>query len=123
AFARHGYAADTPLIGSPLAYQYLTSLRADSLPASADDVLAMRGRGWRTYYPIGSDAWDRGLPLISGDQWDTGLEVRIGAEPVTVSAAVSQGTLSRPRVRDDNDGKQVSGRLEVHPAVGVVNGA
>src|SRR5438445_5776950 len=31
AFARRTYANDNPLIGYPLAYQYLTSLRADAL--------------------------------------------------------------------------------------------
>jgi hypothetical protein len=123
AFARRGYGADNPLIGYPLVYQYLTSLRADALPASADDLLVMRGRGWRTHYPIGSGTWDRGLPLIAGDRWDTGAEVRIGGEPLSLSAALSQGTLSDPRVRDDNGGKQVSGRLEFRPVVGLILGA
>jgi hypothetical protein len=123
ASARRSYGADNPLIGSPLAYQYLTSLRADSLPASADDLLGMRGRGWRTRYSVGATDWDRGLPLIAGDRWDTGVEVRIGREPVSLTAAVSQGTLSEPRVRDDNGGKQVSGRVEVRPVLGLVLGA
>jgi hypothetical protein len=123
ASARRSYSADNPLIGSPLTYQYLTSLRADSLPASADDLLAMRGRGWRTRYSIGSPVWDRGLPVIAGDRWDTGVEIRIGRAPVSLAAAVSQGTLSDPRVRDDNGGKQVSGRLEVRPSLGLVVGA
>ena len=123
ASARRSYGADNPLIGSPLAYQYLTSLRDDSLPASADDLLGMRGRGWRTRYSVGATNWDRGLPLIAGDRWDTGVEVRIGREPVSLAAAVSQGTLSDPRVRDDNGGKQVSGRVEVRPVLGLVLGA
>ena len=36
AFPRRLYVADNPLIGQPLAYQYLTTMRADALPASAD---------------------------------------------------------------------------------------
>ena len=36
AFARRTYANDNPLIGYPLAYQYLTSLRPDAVPATAD---------------------------------------------------------------------------------------
>jgi len=123
ASVRRSYGADNPLIGSPLAYQYLTSLRADSLPASADDLLGMRGRGWRTRYSVGATNWDRGLPLIAGDRWDTGVEVRIGREPVSLTAALTQGTLSDPRVRDDNGGKQVSGRVEVRPTLGLVLGA
>ena len=43
AFGRRAYNADNPLIGYPLAYQYLTSLRADAIPATADDLLRMRG--------------------------------------------------------------------------------
>jgi hypothetical protein len=121
AVSRRNYGADNPLIGTPLAYQYLTSLRSDSLPATADDLLAMRGRGWRTRYTIGSTVWDRGLPVIAGDRWDTGVEVRIGHQPVSVTAALSQGTLSDPR--DDNGGKQLSGRVEVRPAFGFVLGA
>ena len=123
AVARRTYGVDNPLIGTPLVYQYLTSLRSNSLPASADDLLVMRGRGWRTRYTIGSTAWDRGLPVIAGDRWDTGVEVRIGREPVSVTAALTQGTLSDPVVHDDNDGKQLSGRVEVRPALGLVLGA
>src|SRR5215472_12017410 len=37
AFARRTYPTDNPLIGYPLAYQYMTSLRPDSLPSSVDD--------------------------------------------------------------------------------------
>ena len=46
AFARRTYANDNPLIGYPLAYQYLTSLRPDALPASADELLRKRSLGW-----------------------------------------------------------------------------
>src|SRR5881394_2063902 len=53
AFARRTYANDNPLIGYPLAYQYLTSLRPDSLPANADALLRMRGRGWLSTFSIG----------------------------------------------------------------------
>jgi hypothetical protein len=123
AVARRTYGVDNPLIGSPLVYQYLTSLRSNSLPASADDLLVMRGRGWRTHYPIGSPVWDRGLPVIAGDRWDTGVEVRIGREPVSVTAALTQGTLSDPVIHDDNDGKQLSGRVEVRPVLGLILGA
>jgi len=123
AFARRAYGADNPLIGQPLAYQYLTSLRSDSLPASADDLLLMKGQGAASYYPIGTPTWDTGLPLVASDRWDTGIQARWAAERVTVAAAVSQGTLSNPRVRDDNSGKQVSARVEIRPLLGLVLGA
>jgi hypothetical protein len=41
-FPRRGYGASNPLIGLPVAYQYLTNIRADALPASADDLVRMR---------------------------------------------------------------------------------
>lgn len=123
AFPRRAYGADNPLIGQPFAYQYLTSLRSDSLPASADDLVNMKGMGWANWYPIGAPTWDHGLPLVAGDRWDTGVQVRWAGEHMTVAAAVSQGTPSNPKVRDDNSGKQVSGRIEVRPVLGLVLGA
>lgn len=116
AYARRSYGTDDPFIAYPLAYQYLSSLRADALPATADDVLRQRGRGWRVRYPIGDTEPDAGLPLVSAFEWDTGLQVRIGARPVSLSAALTQGALSHPLVEDDNGGKQISGRLAITPA-------
>ena len=54
AFARRTYAADNPLIGYPLAYQYLTPLRADALPATVDELLRMRARGWLSNFSVGN---------------------------------------------------------------------
>ena len=115
AFARRNYGAGNPLIGYPLAYQYLTAVRPDALPASNEDVIRMRARGWRPSYPIGSPAVGPGLPLITAFRWDTGVQVRIGPEPLNASVAVTNGTASDPRVRDNNGGKQISGRVEWQP--------
>jgi hypothetical protein len=123
AFGRRTYGTSNPVIGYPLAYQYLTSLRADAIPATADDVLRMRGRGWRSNFPVGSQALAPGLPLISGFQWDTGVQVSWKSGPVELAGALTNGTLSNPRVKDDNGGKQVSGRVAVTPAVGLIIGA
>lgn len=123
AFARRNYAGtDNPVIGYPLAYQYLTSLRPDAVPATADDLLRMRGRGWRPSFPVGSAAISTGLPLVSAFQWDTGIEVRAGSEHLEVSASVTTGTLSSPRVKDDNGGKQIAARVAWKPVVGLTIG-
>jgi len=122
AFARRSYASDNPLIGYPLGYQYLTTLRPDAVPASADDLLGIRGRGWLSSFPVGSFEPAHGLPLVAATRWDTGAQVRVGSEPASLTAAVTTGSLSNPRVRDDNDGKQVALRGEVRPAVGWVFG-
>ena len=75
AFGRRTYPADNLVIGYPLAYQYLTSLRPDALPANADELLRMRGRGWLSNFSVGNTAPDRGLPLVSAFRWDTGVQV------------------------------------------------
>ncbi|HEY7285563.1 MAG TPA: hypothetical protein VH497_08980, partial [Vicinamibacterales bacterium] len=99
AFARRSYATDNPLIGYPLAYQYLTSLRPDSIPASADDLLLMRARGWQASYPVGSPVPAPGVPLFSAFRWDTGVEAHVDTTHVEGAFAVTAGTLSNPRVQ------------------------
>lgn len=123
AFGRRLYETGNPVIGYPLTYQYLTSLRTDSLPATADDLLRMRARGWRSSFPIGSLVPGPGIPLVSAFQWDSGVRVSWRTGPVEAAGAVTNGTLSSPRVSDDNGGKQISGRIAVTPVVGLVLGA
>ncbi len=122
AFARRDYGAGNPLIGYPLAYQYLTAARPDALPASNEDVLRMRARGWRPSYPIGSLDIAPGMPLITAFRWDTGVQVRVGPESFNAAGAVTNGTASDPRTRDNNGGKQVSGRVQWRPRAALVLG-
>jgi hypothetical protein len=122
AFGRRAYGAGNPVIGYPLAYQYLTALRTDALPATADDLLRMRARGWRSSFPIGSQTPAPGVPLVSAFRWDTGIQARWTGGPFDVTGAITNGTLSNPRLSDDNSGKQVSGRVAVTPTVGFIVG-
>ena len=122
-FARRSYGSDNPLIGFPLAYQYLTSLRPDAVPANADELLIMRGRGWRANYTVGDEAAAPGVPVASAYRWDTGVEARYAAERIEAAVSVTSGTLSNPRVEDDNDGRQIAGRVAWHPVVGLTLGA
>ena len=123
AFGRRGYQGnDNPLIGYPLAYQYLTSLRPDAAPATVADLLVMRGRGWRSSFPIGSQQAAPGVPLVSAFRWDTGIQAHWEGRTVDVTGSVTTGTLSDPRVSDNNDGKQVSSRLAYRPTAGLVLG-
>jgi hypothetical protein len=123
AFARRSYGADNPLIGYPLAYQYLTSLRPNAVPATADDLLQMRARGWRVSYPVGVTAPGPGVPLVSAYRWDTGVQVHATGDRVEGAIALTTGTLSNPRVADDNRGRQVSARVAWKPVVGLILGA
>lgn len=122
-FGRSGYGADNPLIGRPLAYTYLTSLRRDALPVAADDVLRMRGRGWLSNFPAGNLAPERGLPIADNDSWDTGVQVRAARGPVEWVGAVTQGALGSPRLHDDNSSLAWSTRLVVRPTPGLAFGA
>jgi hypothetical protein len=126
AFARRSYPTDNPLIGYPLAYQYLTTLRPDALPASAAELLSKRGLGWLDQFSIPAGAGpERGVPLVSAFRWDTGVQVHGGSERNLISAAasISAGTVSNPLVRDDNGRPQVAGRVEIRPLAGLVAGA
>jgi hypothetical protein len=121
-FGRRAYSSDNPVIGYPLAYQYLTSLRPDAIPATVDDLLRMRARGWRASYPVGSQEPGPGIPLVSAFRWDTGVQVHWRRNAIELTGAVTSGTLSDPRVRDNNGGRQFSGRVAVHPRPGLIVG-
>ena len=124
AFARRSYRIDdNPLIGYPLAYQYLTSIRPDAIPGSADDLLLMRARGWRASYPVGSRDAQPGVPLVSAYRWDTGIEGNFASDRFDAAVSVTTGTLSSPRTRDDNGRPQVAGRIGWKPVFGLVVGA
>lgn len=120
AYPRRAYATDDPLIGRPLAFQYRTALRAHS-PSSLGDLLDRRAGGWPAPY-----AWngtpDTGLPLVATESWDTGLQARFRTDKIEAAAALTQGSPSDPRVRDDNSGKAIAARLAWTPVVGLVAG-
>jgi hypothetical protein len=120
AFARRPYASANLLIGYPLAYQYLTSLRPDALPADTDELLRMHGRGWLSNFSVGSQDEAHGLPLVSALRWDTGVQVQLERERVGATMSVTTGTVSNPLVSDDNGGKQLAGRGAVRPTPGLV---
>jgi hypothetical protein len=123
AFGRRSYqGSDNPLIGYPLAYQYLTSLRPDAAPATVADLLAMRGRGWRASYPIGAQEPAPGVPLISAFRWDTGIQAHWEGRAIDITGSVTSGTLADPRAADNNRGKQVSSRVAYRPTAGLILG-
>jgi hypothetical protein len=114
-YTRRAYPQDNPLIGSPQTYQYLTSVRADAVPATADDLLKMRGRGWLVRYPVGDPTAHNGVATVAAEQWDTGVQVRVGGERFSGALAWTVGSLSQPRVRNDNRGGQIAGRVAWRP--------
>jgi hypothetical protein len=122
AFGRRLYSNDNPLIGYPLAYQYLLSLRPDAVPATPDDLLRMRARGWESSFPVGSPEAKPGVSVVSGFEWDVGVQARAGTDRLQGALSVTNGSLSAPRFEDDNGGKQLSARVQVQPLFGLVLG-
>ena len=122
-FSRRAYSSDNPVIGYPLAYQYLTSIHPDAVPATVEDLVRMRARGWLSTFPVGDPTPSPGVPLVTAFRWDTGVQVHWKAGIVETTAAVTAGTLSDPRADDNNSSPQVSGRVAVHPTIGFILGA
>lgn len=114
AFPRRAYGRDNLVIGFPLAYQYLMSLRPDALPSTVDDLVRMRARGWQPSYPIGSQALRPGLPLASAFRWDTGAQVYWRHNILGLAGAVTRGAPADPVVRDHNSSLAWSGRMSLH---------
>jgi hypothetical protein len=120
-FLRRSYGRDNPLIGYPLAYQYLTSLRSDALPRHADDLIERRGTGWYTGYPVGNPEWDPGVPMVSAFRYDTGVLAKAATPSnlLEVLGSVTAGTLSNPGTGDDNGALQIAGRVVARPVAGL----
>jgi len=126
AYGRQVYGSDNPLIGVPLAYQYATDLRSDVVPMTAQSLLDKRGGGWSFRYAqgLGAQYFGPGMPLVESQQWDTGVEAHWGtnSSPIDASIAITNGTLSAPMTDDNNNGKQVAGRVAFRPATGFIAG-
>ena len=122
AFSRRVYGTDNPLIGFPLGYQYVTTLRPDAVPASADELLSKRGSGWRVRYSIGNPEPEYGVPLADGLRYPAGVEIHAGGGRVEAGLAVTTGSSSVPNALDVGWRPQVSARLAAHPIAGLVLG-
>lgn len=123
AMTRTAYGSSNLLIGQPLAYQYLLSVRPDALPATTDDLLRMRGRGWLSEFPIGNIAAAPGLPMVNTSRWDTGVQAHGVTGNLEWTGAITAGSLSDPRFRDNNSGRQMAGRLVARPTPAFTFGA
>jgi hypothetical protein len=122
AFSRRAYGRDNPLIGYPLSYQYLTPLRPDSIPANADELLRMRGRGWLSSFSVGDPYPSNGVSLVSASRWDTGVQVHATTDAFEATAALTAGTVSSPTA-DISDGlRQLAARVALKPIPGLLIG-
>ena len=116
AFARRRYASENPLPSVPLAYQYLTDLRYDAIPATAEQLLAAarRAAGW---FRI---PWARARrsPACRSSTASAGTPASSCGSGASRCRWPSRSRKARRAVRlieDDNGGKQVAGRLAWTP--------
>jgi hypothetical protein len=119
-FTRRAYGTENFLVGYPLAYQYLTSLRHDAIPRSADELLLMRAHGAYVGYGAGRAAYAPGVPMATVFRYDTGVlaRVRLDKAPLEVLGSITVGSLSHPG-RDGNNTPQVAGRVAWNPVAGL----
>jgi len=129
AYSPRAYSDKNPLVSDPLLYHYFTTLRSNQLPANNADLLRHRGQGQASDFTGfaggGSTSRFNGLPMIYDTCWDVGLQAVGSLGRLEYTVGVAQGTLSTPRIfgGDNNDGKQLSGRLAFVPMAGLVLGA
>ena len=120
AFPNRSYAIKNNLIGSPLVYQYKVDVRDDQLPTLPEDLAANRGLGFFTSYlrpglnGVGSDDGSA-LPILYENCWDFGAVILGTANPAEFAFGVTNGTVGAPVDTDNNDGKQVLGRVGFVP--------
>lgn len=121
-YARHAYGRDNLVIGLPLAYQYLTSLRPDAIPATSDDLLRMRARGWRSSFSFGDRTPASGIPLVTAARWATGAQAQWRVGRAEFAGAVTSGSPSVVPSFRTFDHLSWSGRAGVTAAPGLVLG-
>ena len=90
---------------------------ADHLPRSEDCLTV------NVTAPDGTETTDRGLPVINGFRWDTGAQVHGVNGAIEWTGAITTGSLSNPRLGDDNGGRQLAGRAVLRPSPAVALGA
>lgn len=110
------YSDRKPLIGTPLIYQYHTTLRYDAIPPNADALLAVAGRGqYGVQYGSATNRF-RGMPVIYDFCWDAGLAVTGSQNGFEYAVGMINGTPGwMTPAQDNNEGKSVLGRIGIQP--------
>ena len=114
-WAPRTYSNRNPLIGTPLMYQYHTTLVWYDVPPNADALLATAGGGQAGVnyfgYPEG-----RGMALVDDSYWDVGVTVVGSERPFEYALGMTAGTPGWGSTgQDENAGKSVLGRVGIAP--------
>jgi len=122
-YAARSYSDKNPFIGKPLMYQYHTDLYWYMLPPSADALVASAGTGQGNYYSGGTPT-HMGMPVVDDGFWDTGAVLNGSLRPIEYAVGVTNGTPGWGNVlEDENNGKNVLGRVGLLPIPGLRIGA
>ena len=117
AFARRDYGEVEPADRPAARLRLLDDDAARSRRPSRRELLLNRGGGWAVRYPrataaVGPQGAAAGLGAALGHRRLGAVGWRARSTPASPSRS---GTLSSPRTDDDNDGKQISGRVGFTP--------
>ena len=118
-YAPRTYSNKNPLIGTPLMYQYHTTLVWYEPPPSADALIAGAGSG---QYGVnyGFYSMGRGMALIDDSYWDVGATLTGSSRPFEYALGVTAGTPGWGSTsQEENDGKSMLGRVGLAPLPGV----
>lgn len=114
-WAPRTYSNKNPLVGSPLMYQYHSTLLWYEIPPDADQLLSLAGTG---QYGVGYafPGGSRGMAVVDDSYWDVGAIVTGSARPFEFAAGAVSGVPGWGTTSiDDNSGKSVLGRLGLAP--------
>lgn len=115
-FPPRAYSNKNPLVSTPLVYQSHTTLRADQIVPTVDDLLSKAGRGqYGVSYVTGSGN-QKGLSVVYELCWDFGLAALGSHGPIEFAVGATNGTPGRMNsAQDENDGKNFLGRVGLAP--------
>jgi len=135
-FLPRRFSSENPLIGFPLSYEYRTSLSANVVPKSREDLLRARGHGEAAYQPSGKSLakgletesshiprGPSGLRVISGEVYITGGQIFGSFSAFQYAMGLSNGALSNPVDINNSNGLHLFGRLAVEPTTGLIVGS
>jgi len=100
-FGPRTYSNKNPLIGTPLVYNYHTALSLASSLENIQDLLELRGQGYKYY----------GLPILYDFCWNSGLELYGSLGNLFWSIGFLSGSVSAPSISLKKDRPQITGRL------------
>jgi len=116
-YAPRSYSNRNPLIGTPLMYQYHTTLSWYAIPNDADALLAAAGTG---QHGVGYAFGGFGMPVVDDSYWDVGFHLSGSARPLEYAVGMGMGTPGWGITsQDDNSGKTFLGRIGLAPTPGL----